>query len=238
MTEGPRRSTFRKTAVLGAVARALGMTSEEQATATNQHAASEGVTVAKRDCHCVPTDCGLHRVAPVATDANRRPPATEAVRDRVSICEPVPTIEARPPADHAAALLGWLQGPGGRTGTIPATELERMHWDVCHELGWEVVSWVAVGRELRRLLGAKKEYVRREDGRRVRVYRVPPVCAARIRGDAKCRADRPAQDLRACGSPCYREETEADRYTDRGALPLRRPERTRKGPGTSGHVSG
>ena len=115
------------------------------------------------------------------TDANRRPPATEAVRDRVSICEPVPTIEARPPADHAAALLGWLQGPGGRTGTIPATELEQMHWDVCHELGWEVVSWVAVGRELRRLLGAKKEYVRLEDGRRVRVYRVPPLCAARMK---------------------------------------------------------
>ena len=185
--------------MLRAVARALGIGSDSvspptakavqapagvdnaQGEAPRQRHASKTVTpdaASESDCHCESTDCAPHREAPVATDADREPPILGRPQVRVSIVEPIPTIEARPPADHAIALLAWLQGPGGRTGTISATELEQMHWELCHELGWEVVNWVAVGRELRRLLGAKKEYVRHEDGRRARVYRIPPARTA------------------------------------------------------------
>lgn len=91
-------------------------------------------------------------------------------------------LEARLPADHAAALLEWLRGPGGRTGSILAIELEQMHHELCHELGWEIIGWISVGRELRRLLGAKKELARQSDGRRLAVYRIPPaISAARTR---------------------------------------------------------
>ena len=97
------------------------------------------------------------RLEAIATDAIRR----------------APTLQAVPPADHARALLTWLQGPGGRSGTILASELSDMHRDFCAELDWELASWVAVGRELRRLIGTTKEYAR-INGRRVCVYRVPP----------------------------------------------------------------
>ena len=185
--------------MLRAVARALGIGSDSvsaptakvvqapagvdngQGEAPRQRHASKTVTpdaASERDCQSESNDSALYREAPVATDADREPPTLGRPQDRVSVAEPISTIEARPPADHAIALVAWLQGPGGRTGTISATELEQMHWELCHELGWEVVNWVAVGRELRRLLGAKKEYVRHEDGRRVRVYRIPPARTA------------------------------------------------------------
>lgn len=90
------------------------------------------------------------------------------------------TIQARPPADHATALLEWLQGPGGRTGTILSTELEAVHADLCFELDWEFVGWTAVARELRRLLGARKEYIWR-DGKRLRAYRIPPATSRSLR---------------------------------------------------------
>ena len=86
---------------------------------------------------------------------------------------PAPTIQARPPVDHAEALLTWLQGPGGRSGTIWAVDLEQMHRDLCGELGWETIGWIAVGRELRRMLGGKKEYATLGGQRRC-VYRIPP----------------------------------------------------------------
>ena len=88
----------------------------------------------------------------------------------------VPTIQARMPREHAAALLNWLQGPGGRTGSIFAHELETMHKDMCAAANWERVGWVAVARELRRLLNARKEYGRCA-GRRLCVYRIPPASA-------------------------------------------------------------
>lgn len=102
---------------------------------------------------------------PMPTDANRYA--------SIAASGPAPTLQARPPQEHASALLAWLQGPGGRSGTIPATELAAIHRDLCAELDWEAPGWVAVGRELRRLIGTPKEYARHE-GRRVCVYRVPP----------------------------------------------------------------
>ena len=70
-----------------------------------------------------------------------------------------------------AAVLDFLQGPGGRTGTIPFDEMEEIHLDVCLEREFEVIGWTAVGRELRRLLGAEKDY-ERINGEQVRVYRI------------------------------------------------------------------
>ncbi len=103
--------------------------------------------------------------APTATDTIRRHAISDTQR--------APTLQARQPADHARALLAWLQGPGGRSGTIFASELLEIHRDLCSELDWELVGWGAVGRELRRLIGTPKEYAR-FDGRRVCVYRIPP----------------------------------------------------------------
>ena len=124
--------------------------------------------------HRVPTVA----IAPAARDSSRQQPTPD---DNACFPAPsklvIPTIQARPAADHAAALLAWLQGAGGRSGSILASELEDMHRDLCHELDWEPVGWVAVARELRRILGTRKEYTRRV-GRQLCVYRIPPAKAA------------------------------------------------------------
>jgi hypothetical protein len=110
-----------------------------------------------------------------ARPSRPEPMATDAIRPQaVTPNRRAPTLQAKPPADHARALLTWLQGPGGRSGTIRATELADMHSDLCSELDWELAGWVAVGRELRRLIGTPKEYARIE-GCRVCVYRIPPL---------------------------------------------------------------
>ena len=107
------------------------------------------------------------------------PTATGTARPRVE--SPIPTRRWATPAEHAAAILDFLQGPGGRTGTIPFDEMEQVHLDVCLERDFEPIGWTAVGRELRRLLGAEKDY-ERINGEQVRVYRIPPRPAqARIR---------------------------------------------------------
>lgn len=74
---------------------------------------------------------------------------------------------------HARELLTWLQGPGGRTGSISARDLAAAHAEMCEALEIEPLGWVAVGRELRRLLSEPKRYVD-NGGRRTRTYRVPP----------------------------------------------------------------
>src|SRR5262245_58265180 len=64
-------------------------------------------------CKAPAQHCPSDRSAPVATDADRCSPARGAVERPPILCEPVSTVDARSAADHAAALLGWLQGPGG-----------------------------------------------------------------------------------------------------------------------------
>ncbi len=87
---------------------------------------------------------------------------------------------ARAP-EHAATLLVYLQSPGGRTGTIPVHELKQIYLEFCFECDLEPLGWTAVGRELRKLLGAPKDY-ERINGEQVRVYRIPPQQAqARMR---------------------------------------------------------
>lgn len=83
------------------------------------------------------------------------------------------------PSQHAAALLDWLQGPGGRTGTLTVPILMEVHADMCAERSWEIIGWKAVGRELRKLLGHGKVYAMVR-GKRAVVYRVPPCDAAML----------------------------------------------------------
>ena len=85
----------------------------------------------------------------------------------------IPRQRAVPPAEHAQALLEALQGAGGRTGTIRADELQLIHRELCVERDFEEIGWIAVGRELRRLIGDRRNYDW-IDGRRTRVYRIPP----------------------------------------------------------------
>jgi hypothetical protein len=80
-------------------------------------------------------------------------------------------------AEQAAALLAFLQGPGGVAGReITSVEIEGAFSDLCIEQGWAPRAWVCVGAELRKLTGGKKIYGYR-DGQRVRVWRIPPAPA-------------------------------------------------------------
>lgn len=94
--------------------------------------------------------------------------------NRLGILCPVPTRRWAPPAEHAVAILEFLQGPGGRTGTFSVKEMKQVHGDVCDEWDIEQIGWTAVGRELRKLLGGDKTYAPDASGKSVRVYRIPP----------------------------------------------------------------
>ena len=110
-----------------------------------------------------PTDTGANRLQPTPSDEQR--------------AQALPTRRAVEPRQHAAILLEVLQGPGGRTGTITAEELKLIHREVCLEYDFEEIGWVAIGRELRRLLNDRKSY-EWINGRRMRVYRIPPAARA------------------------------------------------------------
>jgi len=102
----------------------------------------------------IPTDS--HRLQPVHTGKHRS------------------TLRWAPPTEHAAAILEALQGPEGRTGTVPYGYLREIHADVCIERNIEPCAWNPVGKELRKLIGGKKTYDYDANGKRIRVYRIPP----------------------------------------------------------------
>ena len=115
----------------------------------------------------------------IETDRNRLEPV--GIHPHRITPWPIPTRRWATPAEHAAAILDFLQGPGGRTGSLPVDELKKLHVEICAENDWEPIGWTAVGRELRKLLGAQKTY---EDikGRPTRVYRIPPIAGRRRLG--------------------------------------------------------
>lgn len=76
-----------------------------------------------------------------------------------------------PATFHAAALLTWLQGPGGRTGWITYAELQAAYREMAVEEKLEPHPWPAVGGQLRRLIAQPKRYVTR---RRIRMWWIPP----------------------------------------------------------------
>lgn len=82
-------------------------------------------------------------------------------------------LQSKTPSEHAARLLMWLQTENGRTATISAAELKAIHVEMCAELNWEVISWIRVGRQLRKLIGTRKQYVSVRS-RRICVYCIPP----------------------------------------------------------------
>lgn len=82
------------------------------------------------------------------------------------------TLRWKPADYHARALLDRLQGPDGRTGTIPHHLLRLLYLDMCHEIDLEPMGWNAVAREFRKVLGDRKHHL---DTRRGTVYRIPPV---------------------------------------------------------------
>jgi hypothetical protein len=84
------------------------------------------------------------------------------------------TLRWAPPEEHAALILDHLQGPGGRTGTIPFKEINAIHREACLERNVEPCKWNPVGEELRQLLGGKKTYDYDTNGKRIRVYRISP----------------------------------------------------------------
>jgi hypothetical protein len=101
---------------------------------------------------------------PAPTSAASEPRLTRKV---IQLCE-------RTAPEHAHALLSWLQAPGGLTGEVSVAELKEIHADMCVAYSWSERSWVAVGRELRRILEQPKTYGVR-GGQKVRVYRIPTV---------------------------------------------------------------
>ena len=101
-----------------------------------------------------------------------------SMQDRSAVTEPVLASE------HAGLFLRWLQAPGGRVGWIPADELAHAYAEFASDSGIAPLGWIAVGRELRRLLGASKTYLWR-NGRKLRAYRIPaseclPLTASRF----------------------------------------------------------
>ncbi len=89
-------------------------------------------------------------------------------------------LEQHSPAEHASALIAWLQAPGGlgRTGQILARELQVIHAEMCAEIGWQQRPWNPIARELALLLsGGRKTWAwsTSPDGarHRLRTYNVP-----------------------------------------------------------------
>jgi hypothetical protein len=118
---------------------------------------------------------------PVSSDSNsckaaahrRAPDVVSQHVDSVLTLPRVSRLLALDAEGHALELICWLQGPGGRTGTVSASDLASAHAEMCDALEIEAIGWVAVGRELRRLLGQRKSYSDRS-GKRIRTYRIPP----------------------------------------------------------------
>jgi hypothetical protein len=105
---------------------------------------------------------------------------------RLTDCQPVRTssqsIQAscpawHPPKDHAVALLQWMQGPGGRIGPVPASELMKAHSEMCAEHFWELTPWIPVAKALRKLLNDPKHRYASHNSRRAVVYLIPPFAA-------------------------------------------------------------
>jgi hypothetical protein len=117
----------------------------------------------------------LVRIEPLPTDSTRRDSCWPSRSQRIppGDMSALPRTRVLSAREHAAELLAWLQGPGGRTGTIAARVLTRMHQELCAERDFELRGWDAVARELRRLLKQRKLYGY-VNGRRAVIFEIPP----------------------------------------------------------------
>lgn len=88
---------------------------------------------------------------------------------------PVETIMSwgaiRSPREHAVALISHLRQAGAGGRSLLQGDMEDVHTELVHELGWVHRQWPAVGRELRKL-GVRKGKLWVE-GQRLTVYEIP-----------------------------------------------------------------
>ena len=70
-------------------------------------------------------------------------------------------------------MLQWMQGPGGRTGEVPARELMSAYVDMCVELFWEPLPWIPVAKAFRKLICDPRRRLASRNSRRIVVYRIP-----------------------------------------------------------------
>jgi hypothetical protein len=77
------------------------------------------------------------------------------------------------PEEHAVAMLRWMQGPGGRTGEVPARDLMSAYVDMCVELFWEPLPWIPVAKAFRKLIRDPRHRLASRNSRRIVVYRIP-----------------------------------------------------------------
>src|SRR5688572_16105595 len=105
----------------------------------------------------VPNRKVVEREAPIAVLNQATPSCRIAEHGIPTDCQPVRTgsqsITASCPAwhspeDHAVALLHWLQGPGGRVGEVPASEIMKAYAEMCAEYFWEPAPWIPVAKSL------------------------------------------------------------------------------------------
>jgi hypothetical protein len=90
-----------------------------------------------------------------------------------SSATPIASPTWHSPAEHAVALLNWMQRPGGRVGEVAAQELMAAHREMCLELFWEPVPWIPVAKAFRQLISDHKRHYASRNGRRILVYRIP-----------------------------------------------------------------
>ena len=86
---------------------------------------------------------------------------------------PVATPSWHSPEEQAAALLDWLQAPGGRVGEVPARELMSLHIEMCAELFWQHAPWIPVAKAFRKLINDPRRHYASRNSCRVVVYRIP-----------------------------------------------------------------
>jgi hypothetical protein len=78
----------------------------------------------------------------------------------------------RTPKEHATRLVELIRIVPGSCGlAILQGALRDLHAEMCDELGWDCCDWTAVGRELAKLPGVRRGYIRR-NGRRLTVYEI------------------------------------------------------------------
>ena len=120
---------------------------------------------------------------PVRTDAKdvTEPTATIRIQKRTdvqpvrtgSILAPVATPSWHSPEEQAAALLDWLQAPGGRVGEVPSRELMSLHIEMCAEMFWQQTPWIPVAKAFRKLINDPRRRYASRNSRRIVVYRIP-----------------------------------------------------------------
>ena len=113
----------------------------------------------------------------------RKAPVNTPVRTDANPCEPVPTSEPEwdpiiigtihSTRERATLLIEALIAAGLEGKAVYHFDMELFHRRLCAERGWAPVSWLAICRELGKLLSKVKL---RADGERLTMYQIakPP----------------------------------------------------------------